>query len=399
MIEACFKAFARALREAVAIDPGEDGRPLDQGDAHLVIPRARPDAELLDYGMGNLRSVEKALERVGAEVTRPPPMRTGARRRRPGAARGRRLPEASRPVRGWARRPLPGAGRRRAPAAGDLPRHAAALRLVDGERGRRGAGPAGGRGDRARGARAEGAAHRLGAGALGAPLRRWSRAIEPGPRSTSCTRSRRGRPTPATCWDPPSGASASRRWSSAHRCMGAQFHPEKSSGAGLRMLRTSSRLCAPVAGVILYPAIDIRGGRAVRLVQGDYDARDRLRRRPARRGAPVGRAGRGGPARRRPRRRPRRRAGERRRTSAASAPRSPCRSSAGAACATPSASPTVLAAGAERAVLGTAALEDPELVEGLAAEHGERIGVSVDARRAAWRWRAGRGRPGPRSGT
>jgi imidazoleglycerol-phosphate dehydratase len=31
MIEACFKAFARALREAVAIDPGEDGVPSTKG--------------------------------------------------------------------------------------------------------------------------------------------------------------------------------------------------------------------------------------------------------------------------------------------------------------------------------------------------------------------------------
>ena len=33
MIEACFKAFARALREAVAIDPDESGRAVHQGDA------------------------------------------------------------------------------------------------------------------------------------------------------------------------------------------------------------------------------------------------------------------------------------------------------------------------------------------------------------------------------
>ena len=31
MIEACFKAFARALREAVAIDPGEEGVPSTKG--------------------------------------------------------------------------------------------------------------------------------------------------------------------------------------------------------------------------------------------------------------------------------------------------------------------------------------------------------------------------------
>ncbi len=39
-----------------------------------------------------------------------------------------------------------------------------------------------------------------------------------------------------------------------------------------------------------------------------------------------------------------------------------------------------LAAGAERVVLGTAALARPELVEGLAVEHGDRIVAGVDAR-------------------
>lgn len=40
----------------------------------------------------------------------------------------------------------------------------------------------------------------------------------------------------------------------------------------------------------------------------------------------------------------------------------------------------VLAAGAQRAILGTAALADPALTEALAAEHGERIVVAADAR-------------------
>jgi phosphoribosylformimino-5-aminoimidazole carboxamide ribotide isomerase len=39
-----------------------------------------------------------------------------------------------------------------------------------------------------------------------------------------------------------------------------------------------------------------------------------------------------------------------------------------------------LAAGAQRVVLGTATLARPELVEGLAVEHGERIVAGVDAR-------------------
>ncbi len=61
MVEAAFKAFARALREAVSIDPEQTGDPVDQGPAVIAI---------LDYGMGNLRSVEKAFAHVGVEAVR-----------------------------------------------------------------------------------------------------------------------------------------------------------------------------------------------------------------------------------------------------------------------------------------------------------------------------------------
>jgi imidazoleglycerol-phosphate dehydratase len=53
--ETCFKALARALREATAIDPR-------QADA-LGMERC----VVIDYGSGNLRSAAKALERAAAE--------------------------------------------------------------------------------------------------------------------------------------------------------------------------------------------------------------------------------------------------------------------------------------------------------------------------------------------
>ena len=59
-VEAIFKAFARALSDAVSIDPraGE----LDPVDQRLVSVKVA----VLDHGMGNLRSVAKALEAAGA---------------------------------------------------------------------------------------------------------------------------------------------------------------------------------------------------------------------------------------------------------------------------------------------------------------------------------------------
>ena len=64
MIEAAFKAFARALRDGGRDRPDRDRRALDEGDADA----SDPAIGIVDYGMGNRRSVEKALEHVGARV-------------------------------------------------------------------------------------------------------------------------------------------------------------------------------------------------------------------------------------------------------------------------------------------------------------------------------------------
>ena len=65
LIEASFKAFARALREAVVDRPGRARRALHQGYAHLRDPDRDP--RLWD---GQPALGEKALERVGAQAER-----------------------------------------------------------------------------------------------------------------------------------------------------------------------------------------------------------------------------------------------------------------------------------------------------------------------------------------
>jgi phosphoribosylformimino-5-aminoimidazole carboxamide ribotide isomerase len=131
--------------------------------------------------------------------------------------------------------------------------------------------------------------------------------------------------------------------------------------------------------VILYPAIDIRGGKAVRLVQGDYDRETPFDADPldaarrwldqgaealhvidldgAREGAPVNIE-----------------------HLARICEASPVAVQVGGGLRTAADVEAVLAAGAWRAILGTAGLADPALIEGLAAEHGERIVVAADVR-------------------
>jgi phosphoribosylformimino-5-aminoimidazole carboxamide ribotide isomerase len=131
--------------------------------------------------------------------------------------------------------------------------------------------------------------------------------------------------------------------------------------------------------MILYPAIDIRAGHAVRLTRGDYERETRYDADPleaAQRWAGQGaewlhvvdldgaREG-----------RPANLDAIERIAAAVAAPLQ-----AGGGLRSLEAIDALLEAGADRAVIGTAALRDPELLAAALERHGERIVVSVDAR-------------------
>jgi phosphoribosylformimino-5-aminoimidazole carboxamide ribotide isomerase len=131
--------------------------------------------------------------------------------------------------------------------------------------------------------------------------------------------------------------------------------------------------------LILFPAIDIRDGRAVRLIQGDYQKEKAYDDDPvvaARRWADGGaswlhvvdldgaRAG-----------HPVNLEHVRRIVAAVSVP-----VQLGGGLRDSKKVEEALSSGAERVVLGTAAVRDPEMAEAIAAAHGDRVVVSVDAR-------------------
>jgi phosphoribosylformimino-5-aminoimidazole carboxamide ribotide isomerase len=131
--------------------------------------------------------------------------------------------------------------------------------------------------------------------------------------------------------------------------------------------------------VILYPAIDIRGGQAVRLLQGDYERETAYDADPvdaARRWAGEGarflhvvdldgaKAG-----------EPHNLEAVRRIAAAVD-----CPIQVGGGLRDMAAVEALLDAGAERVVIGTAALRDPEFLAKALEAHGERVVVSVDAR-------------------
>jgi phosphoribosylformimino-5-aminoimidazole carboxamide ribotide isomerase len=131
--------------------------------------------------------------------------------------------------------------------------------------------------------------------------------------------------------------------------------------------------------VILYPAIDIRGGQAVRLLQGDYDRETAYDADPvdaARRWAGDGaeflhvvdldgaKAG-----------SPRNLEAVRRIAAAVE-----CPIQVGGGLRDAASLAAVREAGASRVVIGTAALRDPEFLDRAVQEHGADIVVSIDAR-------------------
>ena len=131
--------------------------------------------------------------------------------------------------------------------------------------------------------------------------------------------------------------------------------------------------------MILYPAIDILGGKAVRLLQGDYERETTYDADPvdaARRWADEGAeflhvvdldgAKAGAPQN----------LDHVRRIAAAV----DCPIQVGGGLRDPDSVAAVLEAGARRVVIGTAALRDPEFLDAAVSAHGDRVVVSVDTR-------------------
>ena len=157
--------------------------------------------------------------------------------------------------------------------------------------------------------------------------------------------------------------------------VGTQFHPEKSQAVGLQ----SAREFFAVAAVILFPAIDLKGGRCVRLKRGKWKSATVFNDDPAAQAQIFATQGFAGciasismahskavasmPM-----------------PSAPSARTSICRSSWAAAFATAPASKHWLDAGITRVILGTAALRNPELVQEAAKAYPGRIAVGIDAK-------------------
>ena len=249
--------------------------------------------DVLDYGMGNLRSVEKALEHVGAEVVRTsdpdgaPPMPTGwcflGSARSPKAMERIRELELDRLIAEQAdgRHPVLGIclGYQLLFESSTELGGADGLGLIEGPvDGLRRRGP-------------EGAAHRLGAGRVDARVgadrgdRRRRR------RSTSSTASRRvRRDDDDVLGTRRRTASASPARSRARRSTGSSFTPRSRAPPGLRLLAELRARSAPAVPARRDPLPGDRHPRRPRRPAGPgrLRPRDGVRRRSARRGADAG---------------------------------------------------------------------------------------------------------------
>ena len=157
--------------------------------------------------------------------------------------------------------------------------------------------------------------------------------------------------------------------------VGTQFHPEKSQRLGLE----ADREFFEVGAVILFPAIDLKEGLAVRLEQGDMARATVFNRDPAAQARAFEQAGLRISAHRRSRRRLCRQAGERRRGRAHPGGVSiPVQLGGGIRN-----TATVegwLEKGVARVIIGTAAVRDPPFVKQAARDYPGRIAVGLDAR-------------------
>ena len=343
---------------------------------------------VVDYGMGNRRSVEKALEHVGARASvssRPRRAARGGRLVVPGVGafpRGDGASARARPRRAAAR------ARRRRHAAARIClgmqlafEHSSELGGADGL------------------GLIAGEVRGLRTAALKLPHIGWNEVRFAKPRlaaldglpsdapSTTCTASR---PCPTSEQDVLGTAE-----------YGEPFVTVVAQGLVLRRpvpprevlgrtgcacsptsrdLRRGARSRAPAARVNLYPAIDILGGNAVRLSRATSTAKKVYDQEPLAAARALAQA-----------------AGASACTSSTSTAREPASRSTSSTCARSPASSAAgpvrrraalararsseaLDAGAARVILGTAAFTDPELLERALAAHGRAVLVSVDVR-------------------
>ena len=132
--------------------------------------------------------------------------------------------------------------------------------------------------------------------------------------------------------------------------------------------------------MILYPAIDLKDGRCVRLKRGEMAEATVFNDDPAAQARAVRGPGLLAPAHRRSQRRLRRQAGQR--AGGRGHSRAPCprRCSSAAASATLDTIETWLAKGVARVILGTVAVRDPGLVREACRRFPGRVAVGIDAK-------------------